>query len=69
MRLTDPGHLAQIDKIFNTEMSDETASWWLDESGIWIHHSVSESGAPLDDAQEVTMRAIASRKRTSGVLR
>ncbi len=69
VRLTDPGHLAQIDKIFNTEMSDETASWWLDESGIWIHHSVSESGAPLDDAQEVTMRAIASRKRTSGVLR
>ncbi|MCU1471695.1 MAG: degradosome polyphosphate kinase [Glaciihabitans sp.] len=69
VRLTEPGHLAQVDEIFNTEMSDATASWWLDESGLWIHHSVSEAGAPLDDAQEVTMRAIASRKRTSGVLR
>ena len=69
VRLTEPAHLAEIDRIFNTDMSDETTSWWLEESGLWIHHSVSESGAPLDDAQEVTMREIAGRKRTSGVLR
>ncbi|MDQ1572282.1 MAG: polyphosphate kinase [Actinomycetota bacterium] len=69
VRLTEPDHLSDIDRVFETEMSDHTASWWLDATGLWTHHSVDENGKPLDDAQDVTMREIAARKRTSGVLR
>jgi polyphosphate kinase len=69
VRLTEPDHLRDIDRVFETEMSDHTASWWLDATGLWTHHSVDENGKPLDDAQDVTMREIAARKRTSGVLR
>jgi polyphosphate kinase len=63
VRLTDPAHLAEIDRNFELELSDQTASWWLDESGVWIHHSVKEDGTPLDDSQDVIMREISLRRR------
>ncbi|HEY4268788.1 MAG TPA: RNA degradosome polyphosphate kinase [Galbitalea sp.] len=69
VRLTEPGHLAEIDLMFNTDMSDGTTSWWLDASGLWTHHAVDDYGVPLADAQELTMREISARKRTGGVLR
>jgi polyphosphate kinase len=68
VRLTEPAHLAEIDSIFTVAMSDDTASWWLDESGLWTHHALAEDGTSLRDSQEVTMREISSRRRT-GVLR
>jgi polyphosphate kinase len=68
VRLTEPAHLAQIDSIFNLDMSDETASWWLDHTGLWTHHSKSDDGSPLHDAQDITMIDISARRRI-GVLR
>jgi polyphosphate kinase len=68
VRLTEPRHLAQIDSMFEVDMSDETASWWLDETGLWTHHGLAADGSPLQDAQDVAAREISSRKRT-GVLR
>jgi polyphosphate kinase len=68
VRLTEPSHLAQINEIFDLDTAENTASWWLDESGLWTHHSVSDDGVPLRDAQEVTMQDILARKRT-GILR
>jgi polyphosphate kinase len=68
VRLTEPAHLAQIDSIFNLDMSDATASWWLDQTGLWTHHSKADNGSPLRDAQNVTMAEISSRRRI-GVLR
>ena len=69
VRLTEPAHLAEIDSMFNTDMSEGTTSWWLEASGLWTHHALDENGVPLADAQELTMREISSRKRTGGVLR
>ncbi len=66
VRLTDAEHLAEIDSIFTLSMSDDTSSWWLDELGIWNRHARNESGEPLQDMQDVLMKRIAARKRTSG---
>jgi polyphosphate kinase len=68
VRLAEPTHLAEIDHIFELDLADTTASWWLDESGLWTHHSRDENGSPLDDSQEVLMREISSRRRI-GMLR
>ncbi|MDO7883348.1 RNA degradosome polyphosphate kinase [Antiquaquibacter soli] len=67
VRITDPDHLAELEQIFDLAMSDETSSWWLDDSGEWSRHARSESGAPLQDMQNVLMTRIASRKRTAAL--
>lgn len=63
VRLVDPPHLAQIKSLLDLAMSDSTSSWWLDESGEWTRHSISENGTPLRDLQSVVMRRVSSRKR------
>jgi polyphosphate kinase len=68
VRLAEPAHLAEIDHIFELDLSDTTASWWLDESGLWKHHARDDNGTPLEDSQEVLMREISSRRRI-GMLR
>jgi len=68
VRLAEPSHLTQIEHIFELDLDDTTASWWLDQSGLWTHHSRDENGTPLEDSQEVLMREISSRRRI-GMLR
>jgi polyphosphate kinase len=68
VRLAEPSHLAEIDHIFELDLADTTASWWLDESGLWTHHSRNENGMPLEDSQDVLMREISLRRRI-GILR
>jgi polyphosphate kinase len=68
VRLTDPEHLKEIGDLFDLAMSDETSSWSLDGEGNWSRHYLSETGAPLEDMQNVLMRQISGRKRT-GVAR
>ncbi|MBX3089455.1 MAG: RNA degradosome polyphosphate kinase [Cryobacterium sp.] len=63
VRLVDPPHLAQIKSLLDLAMSDSTSSWWLDGSGEWTRHSVSENGTALRDLQSVVMRRVSSRKR------
>ena len=67
VRLNDPAHLDEIQDLFDLAMSDDTASWRLDVTGLWTHHSLSPDGTPLQDAQAVTMREVSSRKRTGGL--
>ena len=64
IRLTEPAHLAQIDDLFTTTMSDSTASWHLQPSGDWLRVHRDQAGEPLDDLQNVMMTTIASRRRT-----
>ena len=68
VRLTAPAHLEEIDSIFERDLDDSTASWWLDASGLWTHHSRDEGGNPLEDSQAALQREISSRRRV-GVLR
>lgn len=64
VRITSPDHLKELDNLFNLSMADETASWWLDETGTWTRHSRGDSGEPLRDLQNVLMRSISQRKRS-----
>ena len=64
MRLTEPDHLAEIDSLFELSMSDDTASWWLDETGNWTRHSTAEDGTLLNDMQDVLMKKTSQRKRS-----
>jgi polyphosphate kinase len=68
VRLDSASHLGQLDDLMDLAMSEETSSWWLDESGLWVRHSRAEDGEPLHDMQNVLMREISARKRT-GVFR
>jgi polyphosphate kinase len=68
VRITSPEHLRELDEIFDLAMSDDTSSWWLDETGNWTRHSRADDGTPLADMQNVLMRQISQRKR-GGVLR
>ena len=68
VRLTAPAHLEEIDGIFERDLDDSTAAWWLDASGLWTHHSRDEDGNPLEDSQSALQREISSRRRV-GVLR
>jgi len=66
VRLTDPGHLREIDGLFDRAMADTTSSWWLESDGEWIRHWRDENGKPLEDMQNVLMQKIGNRKRTVG---
>jgi polyphosphate kinase len=66
VRLTDPGHLQEIDGLFDRAMADTTSSWWLESDGEWTRHSRDEDGKPLEDMQNVLMQKIGNRKRTVG---
>ncbi|MDQ1545529.1 MAG: polyphosphate kinase [Actinomycetota bacterium] len=68
VRLTASAHLEEIDSIFERDLDESTASWWLDASGLWTHHSRDEHGNPLEDSQSALQREISSRRRV-GVLR
>ncbi|WP_375406101.1 RNA degradosome polyphosphate kinase [uncultured Amnibacterium sp.] len=65
VRLKRPEHLAEIDRIFDEAMSDATASWHLDDIGVWDRFSVDGDGEPLTDLQVATQQALSTRKRAS----
>jgi polyphosphate kinase len=68
VRLVEPSHLEEINRIFELDMSETTSSWWLDETGLWTHHARTEGGRALVDSQDAIMREISSRRRI-GMLR
>jgi polyphosphate kinase len=63
VRLKRPEHLAELERLFDQAMSDETASWHLDDIGVWDRFSVGEDGEPLVDLQVATQQALSTRKR------
>jgi polyphosphate kinase len=56
VRVTDPGHRAQLRGLIDMAMDDTTSSWWLDSDGSWTRHHLDASGAPLNDVQEYLIR-------------
>ncbi len=55
VRLTDREHLARIDRFFAFGFSDDVNSWHLLPSGEWKRRTVSDSGEPLPDLQDLVM--------------
>jgi polyphosphate kinase len=64
VRITDPGHIEQLEELFELAMSDETSSWHLHADGLWQRHARGAGAAPLQDMQNVLMRTISARKRS-----
>ncbi|NQX36300.1 RNA degradosome polyphosphate kinase [Herbiconiux sp. VKM Ac-2851] len=63
VRLVDPGHLKEIDTLFEMAMSDSTSSWELDAGGDWTRSEFDGEGAPLIDLQDELMHIVSRRKR------
>ncbi|GLK17164.1 RNA degradosome polyphosphate kinase [Herbiconiux flava] len=63
VRLVDPGHLKEIDTLFEMAMSDSTSSWELDADGDWTRSEFDGEGAPLIDLQDELMHIVSRRKR------
>ncbi|MBF4571307.1 RNA degradosome polyphosphate kinase [Herbiconiux sp. VKM Ac-1786] len=63
VRLVDPGHLKEIDTLFEMAMSENTSSWALDATGAWSRSEFDAEGAPLIDLQDALMHIVSRRKR------
>jgi polyphosphate kinase len=69
VRLTSQEHIDELDEMFDTAMSESTASWWLGADGTWSRHHLDTKGNPLADLQDTLMTRISAKKRRTGVAR
>ncbi|MGL3199662.1 MULTISPECIES: RNA degradosome polyphosphate kinase [Curtobacterium] len=65
VRLSDAAHVTEVQDMFDLAMADETSSWHLESDGEWTRHSTDADGRPLQDVQNVLMRKISARKRST----
>jgi polyphosphate kinase len=65
VRLVAPDHINEIQEMFDLAMADTASSWHLESDGEWTRHSTDDAGRPLEDVQNVTMRKISARKRST----
>jgi len=56
IRVTDPGHKAELRGLIDLAMDPGVSSWWLGPDGIWTRQHLDEDGAPLIDLQERLIR-------------
>jgi polyphosphate kinase len=61
LRVTDPGHRAELQGLLELGMADDTSSWHLGPDGVWIRHAHDADGRPLRNVQELL---IDSRRRS-----
>ncbi|MFC5906097.1 RNA degradosome polyphosphate kinase [Streptacidiphilus monticola] len=61
LRVTDPGHRAELTRLIELGMADDTSSWHLGPEGSWTRHSHDADGKPLRNVQELF---IDSRRRS-----
>ena len=57
VRVTEPAHRAELRSLIDLAMDPSTASWWLAGDGTWTRHHLDAFGAPLNDLQELLIRA------------
>jgi polyphosphate kinase len=63
VRIVRPEHLAELNSLLDMATSEQTASWWLGEDGVWVRHELDENGVPLADMQSVLVKQISGRRR------
>ncbi len=51
LRITDPGHLQELQELLDLSMDPQTSSWHLAADGSWTGHHTSADGEPLRDLQ------------------
>jgi polyphosphate kinase len=57
VRVAEPAQRAELRGLIDLAMDPDTASWWLAGDGTWTRHHLDASGAPLNDLQDLLIRA------------
>ena len=65
LRVTDPGHRAELAGLLELGTADDTSSWHLGADGTWTRHSHDADGRPLRNVQELLIES-RGRKRSTG---
>jgi len=65
LRVTDPGHRAELAGLLELGTADDTSSWHLGPDGTWTRHSHDADGRPLRNVQELLIES-RRRKRSTG---
>ena len=63
VRLSDPGHVADMRSLMTLGMSDEVSSWHLGGDGLWIRHRHDAEGKELLELQSTLIEKNAKRRR------
>ncbi|SEM39289.1 RNA degradosome polyphosphate kinase [Streptacidiphilus jiangxiensis] len=61
LRVTDPGHRAELSGLLELGMAEDTSSWHLGPDGVWTRHAHDADGRSLRNVQELL---IDSRRRS-----
>ncbi|WP_026555804.1 RNA degradosome polyphosphate kinase [Arthrobacter sp. 35W] len=64
VQLANPDDIAEVNSLLDRYMDNGTASWHLDNEGLWTRHHLSEDGSPLLDVQSWLLSS-RSRQRTA----
>ena len=59
--LTNAGHIAQINELFELAFDDETVSWRLQDQD-WTPVTTGAEGGPLRDIQEYLIERVSTRR-------
>jgi polyphosphate kinase len=62
LRITDRGHVAELQSLMARGMSDDIASWRLAEDGRWVRHHHGSDGLPLEDLQSAHIEMHSKRR-------
>jgi polyphosphate kinase len=57
IRVTEPAQRAELRGLIDLAMDPDTSSWWLADDGTWTRHHLDSAGAPLNDLQDLLIRA------------
>ena len=62
VRLRDPGHIDECERLIALAMDPGTASWHLNPDGTWTRHATDAAGEPLMDLQSQLIADSAQRR-------
>jgi polyphosphate kinase len=63
VRITEPGHLLELDDLLDLAFAETTSRWDLGSDGRWVRHHQNENGEPLRDLQETLVERHDKRRR------
>ena len=66
LRVTDPGHRAELAGLLELGLADDTSSWHLGPDGTWTRHAHADDGSPLRNVQELLIDSRHRTRRTDG---
>jgi len=69
LRLPDPGHIAEVQSLVASGMSEAVSSWHLNGDGQWTRHCLDAEGNNLIDLQSALIESNARRRQVAAKAR